>query len=282
MSSSYLGYNCYTHDLLQSRQVLRVEVRGLRKQTVLQTTSLVERRTTLIKHIQRFREIQRLHMPEFDASTYAQTVEPSSASSTNAEDSILWLPSDLSIRDRRRYCSGSLAEMEDRLRFAEATDTLESLRHHLRTRSFANRFKIANVTGQVHNTRAREHQHHIDDNVRAAELQYCRARKALLELRGNGDWENALKILHHSDVRALNERQLNEQEKEDIRRVRERGGGNVDSIDEERVIVTAAAVGEGQRRPSWIWFSGNEHENMQDPLTKMGKYNLSHYRSILT
>jgi hypothetical protein len=161
--------------------------------------------------------------------------------------------------------------MEDRLRYAEAMDALENLRHHLRTRSFTNRFKIANVTGQVHNTRARERQNQIDDKVRAAELQYCRARKALLELRGSGDWEKVLKVLHHSDVRALNERELNAQEREEIRRVRERGGGNLDTIDEERVIVTPAAVGEGERRPSWIWFSGNEHEDMQDPMTKAGK-----------
>jgi hypothetical protein len=45
----------------------------------------------------------------------------------------------------------------------------------------------------------------------------------------------------------------------------------VDTIDEERVVVTPAAVGEGRRRPSWIWFSGNEHEDMQDPLTKAGE-----------
>jgi hypothetical protein len=134
------------------RQALRLEVRGMRKQTILQTASLVERRTTLLKHVQRFREIQRLHMPEFDPNTHIHTTLSPSLASTNVEDSILWLPSELSAHDRRRYCGAVLSKMDDRLWFAEAMDTLESLRHHLRTRSFTNRFKIANVTGQVHNT----------------------------------------------------------------------------------------------------------------------------------
>jgi hypothetical protein len=45
---------------------------------------------------------------------------------------------------------------------------------------------------------------------------------------------------------------------------------NVDDIEDERVVATVAAVGEGQRRPSWIWFSGNNHEDMDDPLTRKG------------
>ena len=45
------------------RESMRREVKGQSRQTVLQTTSLVERRTTLLKRIQCFREIQQLYMP---------------------------------------------------------------------------------------------------------------------------------------------------------------------------------------------------------------------------
>ena len=61
-----------------------------------------------------------------------------------------------------------------------------------------------------------------------------------------------------------------EKEKDDILRVRMRGGGTMDNLDDERALATVAAVGEGQRRPSWIWYSGNSHENMGDPLTQIG------------
>lgn len=162
--------------------------------------------------------------------------------------------------------------MEDRLRFAEASDSLENLRHHLRTRSFTNRFKIANVTGQIHNTRARETQHTIDDKVRTAELQYRRARAAVLTLRGPGEWEEVLQVLAQSDVRALNERELTAQEAEDIRKLRARAGVALDpeELAAERTVSAVAVVGEGQRTPSWIWFRGNAHERADDPLTRAG------------
>lgn len=111
-----------------------------------------------------------------------------------------------------------------------------------------NCFKIANVTGQIHNTRARETQHHIDDKVRAAESQYQRAHRALLTLRGSGPWEETLRVLEQSDVWALNERELTAQEKEDICWVWERACVVIeaDEADAERVMATVAAIGEGQ------------------------------------
>ena len=52
-------------------------------------------------------------------------------------------------------------------------------------------------------------------------LQYRRSHDALLWLRGPGSWEDKLKVLEQSDVKALNEREMTAQEKEDVRRVRE-------------------------------------------------------------
>jgi len=221
--------------------------------------------------------MQQLYMPGFDPKTRSHVDRSSSSPpshSVHVEDLKLYMPSNLSDTDRRKYCPNGLAAMEDRLRYAEATDSLESMRHQLRTRSFTNRFKIANVTGQIRNTRARETQHSIDDRVRTYKLQYRRARAAILKLRGNGPWEDVLKVLDHSDVRALNERELTAQEKEDIRRVRERNGVvlEADDINAERVLATVASVGEGHRRPSWIWYTGNVHEDMNDPLTRAGAY----------
>lgn len=161
--------------------------------------------------------------------------------------------------------------MEDRIRYAEASDALEDLRHHLRTRSFTNKFKIKNITGQIKNTRAREVQHRVDDKVRASELRYRRARDAVKKLRGSGDWEKVLQVLDKSDVRALNERELNAQELFDEQQLRARLGTSATTISEERVIVQASAVGEGLRRPSWIWFTGVDAEAVNDPLTRKGK-----------
>ena len=232
-----------------------------------QKMSIVERRTTLLKRIQHFREIQQIYMPEFDSNN--------TSTSKNVEECKLHLPSDLSEVDRCKYCPGDLTEMEDRLRFAEASDALESLRHHLQTCSVTNHFKVANVTGQVQNTRARETQSRIDDKVQAAALQYRRSRDALLKLRGHGPWEDTLRVLERSDVRALNEREMTAKEKEDIRRVQDRAQAEVrgeDDASTERVVATVAAVGEGQRRPPWIWFSGNLQEGADDPIAQAGEF----------
>ena len=209
-------------------------------------------------------------MPGFDREDSANLPNPST--SADVEVCMLHMPSDLSEAGRHKHCPDNLAVMEDQLRFAEASDALESLRSHLRTRSFTNRFKVANITGQTQNTRARETQSRIDDRVRVAEWQYRHSRDALLNLRGHGPWEDTLRVLEPSDVRALNEREMTVQEKEDIRRVRERAGATsvvcVDNASTERVVATASAVGEGQRRPSWIWFSGNLQEGENDPITR--------------
>lgn len=208
-------------------------------------------------------------MVGFDYRSYANTPP-----SDNVEDFKLYMPSSLPTHARRQYCQVNLLHMEERVRDAEAHDALEDLRHHLRTRSHANKWKIANVTGQIHNTRARERQARIDDHVRASASRYCKARAALLDLRGHGEWEDELRVLDKSDVRALNERELTMQEKDDIRAVRRRIGIEVadDDIDDERASTAAAAVGAGQRRPSWIWFNGNGCEDIQDPATRAGEY----------
>jgi hypothetical protein len=80
--------------------------------------------------------------------------------------------------------------------------------------------------------------------------------------------------LEQSDVRALNEREMTAQEKEDIRRVWEQSGVEVeaDDVDAERAVATIAAVGEGQRRPSWIWSTGSWLEGTDDPMTRTGGF----------
>ena len=63
-----------------------------------------------------------------------------------------------------------------------------------------NRFKVKNVTGQKDNTRACDKQSTIDATVKTAELRYNHAHKAVLALRGPGDWEASLQVLRSTDV----------------------------------------------------------------------------------
>lgn len=152
-------------------------------------------------------------MPGVDAQHLAHLARSSSHMSVHIEDCKLFMPSDLSTQQRHEYCTPGLAEMEDRLRHAEAFDGLEDLRRHLRTRTFTNKFRVKNIWGQREGMRTREIQNHITDRVKSSQLQYTHARRAVLTLRGPGDWEDTLRVLHSANIRALNERSLTEAEK---------------------------------------------------------------------
>jgi hypothetical protein len=78
----------------------------------------MERRNVLLKCIQRFREIQQVYMPGFDPKNSAhleRLAAPSVTATLHVEDCKLYMPSELSDSNRRKYCSAGLASMEDRL-----------------------------------------------------------------------------------------------------------------------------------------------------------------------
>lgn len=270
------------------RASLRRDVAGLSKPTTLQTASVIERRTLLAKRINRFREIQGLYMPGVDAQVLAhalRTAQPPSSNSTTTasrsrsaasihiEDAKLFLPSELTRIEREEFCTEDLPSIEDRLRYSEASDALEKIRRQLRTRTFTNHFKIKNVTGQKLNTRSRAAQGTIDEGVKMSQLRYARARTALLALRGPGDWEATLQVLSSADVRGLNERGLSDLEKAEERQVRQTAGipQDEEEIDDIVVISRPAEIGEGHRRPSWIWYSTSIGMDMTDPVMRDGK-----------
>lgn len=54
-----------------------------------------------------------------------------------------------------------------------------------------------------------------------------------------------------------------------------------EEIAAERLVSAMSIVGEGQHTPSWIWFWGNGHERVDDPLTCAGLFSLSHILSLI-
>ncbi|KAJ7712653.1 hypothetical protein B0H14DRAFT_3523822 [Mycena olivaceomarginata] len=90
--------------------------------------------------------------------------------------------------------------------------------------------------------------------------RYCRA--ALLTLCGHGKWEEEFKVLDDDDVRALNERALTKEEKEQTEHWAKLGGAFV-----EGGIARAAGLvaGEGSHTLSWIWYSAGKPLDEDDP-----------------
>lgn len=225
---------------------------------MLQAAHFQERRVAIRKKIQYIRELQVDYMPGLRSVLLNPNILDDSPDIL-AEGVRLHLPSELSTSDRDRACAAGIADIEARVRHADASEALDDLRRNLRTRTFANKWRAKNISGQRMSTRSRALQHRIDVRVHAAKTRYRHSRQAYLLLMGPGEWEKTLKVLKDDDVRALNERALTEHEKEDRER-RIATDTRVDDDSREGVVV-AGAMGEGRRTLSWIWMTVATDEN---------------------
>ena len=188
------------------------------------------------------------------------------------EDVPLYMPSDHRISAfRADVCDANLTQIEDRLRNSQANEALDDLRRHLRTRTFANKYKIKNMVGQRANLRGRQWLATIDRRAMAAAKKYRRARDALRNLRGPGEWERALQELRDEDVRSFNERALTEQEQMERAAVRRAAGMPIEGVfgldfrDDQPIC-------EGRRTISWIWLAERGGDDENDPMVQECKY----------
>lgn len=179
----------------------------------------------------------------------------------------LHLPSSLPSEKRLLVCVPGLAEIEDRLRYAQACEALTDLRCQLTKRTYASRYRTANISSQTHFTRFRELQVQTDSKIKAACLRYHVARTGLVHLRGKGNWEQKLQVLQPEDIRGLSEKALVNEENEQRKRTEEMAGISSSSTtfdDNQELPPTIfnpqLAVGEGHRTLSWIWYSTSNDE----------------------
>ncbi|KAK7050132.1 CxC2 domain-containing protein [Favolaschia claudopus] len=240
-------------EIEQTQRKLTVDVRALKEPTATQSLGFTKRRTTLLRQIRRFRQLQRVYMPAVrTALSVAQKAVYDGHGEELPEQTRLFLPSEIEEAEvRDRVCAAGLAEVEARMREGEAGEALEGVRKGLRTRTMTNRFKIRNFTGQFLLTRGQGMLRLINIRIHIAKLRYRYARAALLALRGHGAWEEKLRVLRDDDVRALNERALTNEEKAENEHWAELGGAII-----EGGVARAAGVaaGEGSHTLSWIWY----------------------------
>jgi hypothetical protein len=146
-----------------------------------------------------------------------------------------------------------ICNVEARVRHADTSEALDDLRRYLRTRTYLNKWRIKNISGQYRLTRTRALQHRVDVNVHTAKTRYRHSRKALLTLQGHGQWEETLKELRDEDVRALNERTLTKHEK--VEREQRMATGHTTADDTREGVLVTGVRGEGKRTLSWIWLT---------------------------
>ncbi|KAJ7029929.1 hypothetical protein C8F04DRAFT_1211870 [Mycena alexandri] len=223
-----------------------------RNRTSTQATDLQRKRTLLLGMVKRLRDEQAHFMPGLVEWLESEVQEEESTA--RPEGMRLHLPSSLSAVTREEICIAGLVEEEERLREAQAVEGLHDLRRQLRTRTCAHQFKRKQTDGQWAYTKSQALQSGIEARVKAVASQYNRARAALLGLRGPGEWEEKFKVLKQSDIRGMNERTLNEEEKEEERRARALAGLPRDGEE----------TGEGKRQLSWLWYTGATGDTTED------------------
>jgi hypothetical protein len=112
----------------------------------------------------------------------------------------------------------------------------------------------------------------INVKIHKAKIHYRYVRNALKRLKGDGPWEKELAVLEDSDVHALNERALTEEEAEQRQAVHD-----YEEIAEEGGVAAfgVVALGEGRRTLSWIWYSARPEEPTEAELVE-GKVIVTH------
>ncbi|KAI0037896.1 hypothetical protein FA95DRAFT_1479317, partial [Auriscalpium vulgare] len=115
----------------------------------------------------------------------------------------LYLSSDIAAGERHVLCDRLLVDIEAKLCLAATGEALDGVQHQLRFRTYVNRFKITNVTGQRKNTKAHTLQARIEVGVKRDAEIYRMHRAAYLRLAGPEDWEKKFQVLEDDHLVGL-------------------------------------------------------------------------------
>jgi len=192
-----------------------------KKTTTLHAAELLEKRNSLRRRIETWREVQVHYMPgvaQARASLPAITLE-------TPETMHLCLPSMMPSSLWATGCLPAIVDKERRLRLAQADDALAELRRQLRIAATIRDYKKSIGPSQKLGLRTRTLLNRFHDKTLRCARRYSAAFEALKALDPNGDWTARLRHLDHAH---------------DIR------GPHRDEDDES----------EGRREMSWIWLAG--------------------------
>ncbi|KAG6824234.1 hypothetical protein H0H92_007589 [Tricholoma furcatifolium] len=228
--------------------------------TDAQKASLQQKRSLVLRKIQKYCEAQIIFMPNF-------TLPDDSGSTNTPELMSLHMPSSLPPEHRHIICNKHrVADMEERLHEGQASEALADLQRQLRIRTFANKFRNENASTQGTYTRMRTLQDQIETKIRTARDAYSVARDALLQLRGPGLWEQTYRVLQKEDIRSVNEHTVTQAEETAQQWARE-VVGNMDTSSEaslRTVSTLTLQTGDGYRSLSWIWYNVTKEEIEND------------------
>jgi hypothetical protein len=208
--------------LIINRRLLKEYVKP--KLSTDQLAAVSERRATLYRRITKWQHIQSFYMPA--ASTLLASDDHDTGDTPQAEDIPLCLPSGC---QQPVSVPASLADIEIRLRVAQAEDSLVELRRLLRISSGLWDYKRTQLgPSQRAGTRARTLITKFNDKASRCANRYRAAHSALVGLDPGGEWSKRLRVLKAEHIK----------------------GPRRDEDD----------ASEGRRELSWIWMIRSEGE----------------------
>jgi hypothetical protein len=174
-------------------------------QTPTEKAAVQEKRNSLRRQLDKWREIQVVYMPgavafrgaTFDADAGEMPYD------NHPELVRLWLPSQIPASHRAPACLAGIVSKEQRLRIAQVHDALLELRHSRRVyRGVLNHYKIHVAgTGQRMATKSQAIIINSANRIKRACTRYRACRAALLALDPNGSWTQKYLELKPEDNR---------------------------------------------------------------------------------
>jgi len=187
----------------------------------IDTSSILSRRRSLADEIFSWRKTQMRALPQLE--TFLTTVDPN----VNAEDDILFLPSDIKKTDHASLEITSLASIEYQLREGQANDAITSLCNTILHGMVLRDAKNEHARGVFQNTRALTFINGVKGKKETWKARYREARLKLLHLTNSDPdtFEEDFPILVDEDTFAKN-------------------------------AASARTLGDGAKTDSWIWTFG--------------------------
>ncbi|KAG2740929.1 hypothetical protein P692DRAFT_20851259 [Suillus brevipes Sb2] len=167
-----------------------------------QREAIIHRTNALQRRIDSWTRYQELYMPIVSTLRSSMNPSPGAPQTLKPQDFPLYLPSALNHLD----CNHRLMKHEWKLQQAQAHDTLNELRSHLRLCLHIYKFKDKNLRGQAASTRAQNLIARIEAKKDAAVAKYRCARQVIESLSCRLDevgWEATLRPLRHEDIRPM-------------------------------------------------------------------------------
>jgi hypothetical protein len=192
-----------------------------KKTTTLHAAELLEKRSSLRRRIETWREVQLHYMPGI---AQARASLPPTAPE-KPETTQLCLPSKMPPSLWATGCLPGIIDKERRLRLAQADDALAEIRRQLRIAATIRDYKKSIGPSQKLGLKTRTLLNRFHDKTLRCARRYSVAYEALKAIDPNGQWTTRLQYLDHA---------------RDIR------GPHRDEDDES----------EGRREMSWIWLAG--------------------------